>query len=485
MTCFRCRQSGPRRGVSWPEGYVCRRCYQQATRRRGRCPGCGNEHLLPGLDSVGTPICTSCAGITQDLTCGRCGEQDEPHRRGLCARCCLREDLTVLLDDGTGQVRPDMTGLLEAIVGQRRPRSALIWLRNPDVKRLLTGLARRQLELTHATFDADPAPRTAMHLRELLVQHGSLPQIDRTIVLFQNWLATTLAGYSPTTARLLGSFARWHHLRRMRDLSDHGRLKPGTALTARQQITVAGQFLNHLDTLEIAPARAGQGDLDAWLANGPSTRYTARTFVVWAVQARHLPPLRFPHRSASSTPVLSQDERLALLRQFLTTDEEPAAYRLAAVLLLLYAQPVTRMARLRLVDIEEADGTVSLRLGDEAAVLPAPVAALLQQHLSTRANVSTAANVDSPWLFPGYRPGQPLHQSYLMTRLRDAGVPLLAGRNNALRQLVLDMPPAVAAQALGYSPQVAEAHARNAGATWTSYAGSRKSKPGRETRSHD
>lgn len=366
-----------------------------------------------------------------------------------------------------------MTGLLEAIVGQRRPRSALIWLRNPDVKRLLTGLARRQLELTHATFDADPAPRTAMHLRELLVQHGSLPQIDRTIVVFQNWLATTLPGHSPEAARLLGSFARWHHLRRMRELSERGRLKPGSALTARQQITVAGQFLTHLECLGVTPAQARQGELDAWLAEGPSTRYTARTFVVWAIQAQHLPPLRFPHRAAKSTPVLSQDERLALLGRFLTTDDQPVAYRLAAVLLLLYAQPVTRIVRLRLVDIEALDGTLTLRLGEEAAVLPVPVATLLKQHLDSRPNVSTAANTDSPWLFPGYRPGQPLHQSYLMRRLRDAGVPLLAARNSALRQLVLDMPPAVAAQALGYSHQVAEAHARNAGATWTSYAAHR------------
>jgi len=483
VTCSRCRQSGPRRGVSWPEGYVCRRCYQQATRRRGRCAGCGNEHLLPGLDAAGTPICTSCAGITQDLTCSRCGQQDEPHRRRRCARCCLREDLTVLLEDGTGQVRPELTGLLEAIVGQPRPRGALIWLRNPDVTRLLTGLARRQLELTHATFDADPGGRTAMHLRELLVRHGALPPVDRTIVLFQNWLATTLPSYSPATARLLGSFARWHHLRRMRELAEHGRLKPGTALTARQQITVAGQLLTHLETLGIAASQARQSDLDAWLADGASTRYTARTFIVWAVRARHLPALRFPHRSANGTPVLSQDERLALLRRFLTTDHEPVAYLLAAVLLLLYAQP-TRLVRLRRDDLVGADGTATLRLGEEPVVLPAPVAALLRRHLDSRSNISTAANAGSPWLFPGYRAGQPLHQSYLMTQLREAGVPLLAARNSALRQLVPDMPPAVAAQALGYSPQIAEAHARQAGATWSPYAASCASKPARERQVH-
>lgn len=115
-------------------------------------------------------------------------------------------------------------------------------------------------------------------------------------------------------------------------------------------------------------------------------------------------------------------------------------------------------------------GTTTLHLGRDAVPVPEPLLALLTQHVEERRNTNTAANVDSPWLFPGYRPGQPLHRSYLMRLARNNGVHLLGGRNSALRQLVLDMPPTVAAQALGYSPQVAEAHARKAGTTWVTYA---------------
>ncbi len=84
--------------------------------------------------------------------------------------------------------------------------------------------------------------------------------------------------------------------------------------------------------------------------------------------------------------------------------------------------------------------------------------------------MATAANADSPWLFPGRGPGQPLNSQYLMSQLRHSGIHLLGARNSALRQLVLDMPPAVAAQALGYSAQVTEEHARHAGKTWVTYA---------------
>jgi len=309
------------------------------------------------------------------------------------------------------------------------------------------------------------------------MRHGALPARDPALTAFELWLQDTLPGYSPATRRLLQGFATWHHLRRIRGLAAAGKPAGGSTDTARQEITVAGQFLSHLESRQIPFSDVRQAHLDAWLAAGPGTRYTARTFVVWAVKGRHLPALHFPYRAARSTPVMTQEERLRLLRTFLHDHEHPAWLRLAAVLLLLYGQPVTRIGRLRVDDIAEQDGVLAIRFGEDPAELPSPVADLLRVHLSTRANTNTASNSGSEWLFPGYRPGQPLRRDYLMTRIRNAGVHLLGGRNSALRQLVLDMPPAVAAQALGYSPQVTEAHARNTGATWVTYAAYRSRRP--------
>ncbi len=44
----------------------------------------------------------------------------------------------------------------------------------------------------------------------------------------------------------------------------------------------------------------------------------------------------------------------------------------------------------------------------------------------------------------------------------------------AIRDLVLEMPPAVAAQALGHTAECTEEHAAQAGARWASYPVSRK-----------
>jgi hypothetical protein len=108
--------------------------------------------------------------------------------------------------------------------------------------------------------------------------------------------------------------------------------------------------------------------------------------------------------------------------------------------------------------------------------VPEPFADLVRRQLHARPNMMTASNQGSTWLFPGYRPGQPLHSSYLMRKLRDSGIHLLGARNAALRELVLEMPPPIVADALGYSAQVTEKHAEDAGRTWVTYASYRASR---------
>lgn len=474
--CVRCQRIVPRRGVSWPEGFICKRCYQQATRRHGLCPACRTRRLLPGLSPAGEAICVGCATIPKDFHCTRCNQEDEPYRKGLCTRCCLRDDLSVLLDDGSGQVHAPLIPLVEALCAQERPRSAMIWLRNPDVVAMLTAFANGSAPITYAAIDAMDSKRSALHLAELLAKHGILGDRNRVVALFQGWLDRAMPNYSPQAAKRLTAFATWHHLRRMRALADAGTLAPSAGDTAKQEVTVAGQLLTHLEQKDIDFKQLTQADIDAWLVEGPSTRYLARGFVIWAVKAGHLPVVTIPNRTASTSPILSQDERLSLIRRAVNGQDMPLALRVAASLLLLYAQPVTRISRLRVQDVVITEKDVGIRFGAEPASLPRPVADLVLRHLQARPNMATAANTDSPWLFPGRAPGQPLNSQYLMSQLRRTGIHLLGARNSALRQLVLDMPPAVAAQALGYSPQVAEDHARQAGKTWVTYASYRHTK---------
>lgn len=469
--CARCARTGMRFAVTWPEGSVCRRCYQRATRTHGSCAECGEHRLLPGMVD-GRPSCTDCAGIPKDFHCTRCGREDEPVRVGLCAHCCLADDLTALLADATGQICPTVLPLFTALTQQTHARSARTWLTiNPHATRLLQGLARGAVPLRHATFTDHPHPRKVAFLRELCIEHGLLDPVSLDIERFQTWLDSKLRTVNPVDARLIKQYARWVHLKRMQHLVDTGAVKKGTFLAARQSTTVALEFLRHIRASGLTPATCTQACVDDWLATGPTTRSLARGFVRWASAHRHLHPVVFPYRVARTEPIITQQQRLEHIARLLVPDCTLATdERAAALLLLLYAQPLARIAGMRLDQICDEHGLLTVTFTGDALTIPTAFAVIMRDHLAALPNKNTAAHRDSPWLFPGRRPGQHLHQNTIMNKLRQAGIDLRGARNAALRALVLDLPAPVVADSLNYSYTVTDKHRRNAGATFLDYA---------------
>lgn len=144
--------------------------------------------------------------------------------------------------------------------------------------------------------------------------------------------------------------------------------------------------------------------------------------------------------------------------------------RVAAVLMLLYAQPLTRILALTVDDILCDDGEVTVRLGEPPAPVPEPFASLLLRYAGQRLNLTTATNAGARWLFPGRRAGQPMTPDTVERRLRLAGIPALSGRTAALRHLVLQAPAPVIATMLGYKHQQAARVAAEAGSPWSRYA---------------
>jgi hypothetical protein len=193
-----------------------------------------------------------------------------------------------------------------------------------------------------------------------------------------------------------------------------------------------------------------------------------------------MPRLTFPARVSPAYPPLSQNQRLDLLRAVLDSDDQDLMSRVAGMLFLLYGQPLTRVVHLTLNDVRVSDGGVSLKLGEHPIAVPEPFGALVRRYLEARPNTSTAGNSDSSFLFVGYTPGKPLSPNHLAGKLRQCGVDLHAAKAATLRELVQEIPPPLAAQALGYRPQTMERHAVQAGNTWASYPAHR-SKTGYET----
>ena len=190
--CARCGRHG-HFAAHWPDGYVCRTCYDRVLRTHGRCPGCGQDAALPGL-ADGAAICTTCSGFSTSYACSRCGTEGKLHRGKLCTGCALHDRLGELLDDGTGQVRPQLLPLRDSLVSMANPLSGLTWLYGPAPADLLRRLGCGDIELTHDAFHQLQPWRAAAHLRELLMDCGLLPKVDKHIVGFERWLLDYLPG---------------------------------------------------------------------------------------------------------------------------------------------------------------------------------------------------------------------------------------------------------------------------------------------------
>ena len=187
-----------------------------------------------------------------------------------------------------------------------------------------------------------------------------------------------------------------------------------------------------------------------------------------------MPRLTIPAIPNAGRAPISQHERLELIRRALTDTTIELRTRVAALLLLLFAQPVSTLLRLTVDDIiDHDDGQLALRLGHPATPVPQPFAALLRQLLAARTNMNTAANPDSRWLFPGGRTGQPLTAGALNHQLQALDIPATRSRTAALREFTLQAPAPVVADALGYTTATTHRHHHAAAGTWNRYPGTR------------
>ncbi|MEU4396900.1 hypothetical protein [Kribbella sp. NPDC023855] len=461
----------------WPEGPICSGCFALACETYGHCTGCGVDRMLPGLSATGEGLCTDCAGGLGDYTCTRCGQEGWRHYAGICGRCVLTERLTTILDNGTGTIRPELTPLFESICAMPRPRSGILWLSRPHVLPILQALAHGDVPLTHDGLSTLTPWRSVAYVRDLLVACGTLRPIDRFLFLFEQWLPTWLDGIdNPEHRKLLHRFGTWHLLRRLRAAAQTGPIGHCRNQNARSHLRQAAAFLADLSAYGRSPQQCTQADLNRWFATAPrSAGQGARAFLRWAIDHHHIPRLTLPATVSGHSPPISNRQRIDLIRRIHTDHTIAAIDRVIALLILLYAQPLTRIVRLTLADITHDGDHLLIRLGDPPSPVPEPFADIITTYVSGRPNLATATNPDSQLLFPGRRAGQPIHPTSIRLRLQKLGIPNLNARTRAIRELLLQAPAPVVATMLNYNNQRATRIAAEAGTTYKTYAASRSS----------
>ena len=474
--CCRCGRHRHKAG-SWPDGYVCRACLDRAVQVRGTCPGCGQERALPGRRrGDGAAICPDCAGFSQSFTCSRCGYEGKLHGGQLCSRCTLSDRLSDLLDDGSGRIRPELVPLADALLAMDRPLSGIAWLftrkgQAGSPEDILRRLGRGEIALTHEAFQHVENWQAAAHLREPWWPAAcSPPSTSRS-----GCSSGGSAGTSPASRRWpcpdRPPVSHLGVLPRIRARADRKPLTTSGRHYAGAQVKAATAFLRWLSERNLDLASCRQADIDTWFAESKDAdRPGVRAFLRWCAAGKLTRTLRLPPAAIGHAAPISDDERIRHLGRILGGQDLPLQARAAAAIVLLYAQPLSRVVRLTLDDVIRDGGQVLLRLGEPPGPVPGPAAVLLLESIGSRRNMNTAANRNSPWLFPGRMAGQPMNPNALARLMRDIGIPPTAGRTSAIRQHVLETPSPVVADALSYRPATTARLAAQAGGTFSRYA---------------
>ncbi|MCH6470358.1 hypothetical protein [Sinomonas terrae] len=242
-----------------------------------------------------------------------------------------------------------------------------------------------------------------------------------------------------------------------------------TFLRSKQTVTVAIDFLNWLTERRIILAELQQAHLDAWQAEGPTTRGIADRFLKWAIKTHTAPPglKMVPHRRGTS-PRLSASAQDAALQQVVHTEQLTPRDRAAAILVIVFGQQIERVAALTWNDVTADQELVTVQLGTIEIGLPDPLDAPWRQLASELGHGLTAAHPNSNWVFRGTSPGRHINPGHLRQRLRTL-FSARAARLGTLHELTKLAPVPIIAEMLGYSPATIERHATDSAAAYAEY----------------
>jgi hypothetical protein len=312
-------------------------------------------------------------------------------------------------------------------------------------------------------------------LRDLLVACRALPYRDPGLARLERFAREAAASLEhPVDRKELRSFATWEVLRRARRKAERGQLTPAAVDNAKAAVSEAARFLHWLRDRGRSLDTCTQADVDLWCASGRKARRRIEDLLGWAGRRGIVHGVWVPKQPPRGAPgSLAEEARWAIARRLLTDDALDSEDRVAGTLVLLYAQPASRIARLQTSDVRETDGDLLLRLGRDAVLVPEPLAGLVRG-LPRRRQAGVAGRLTSPeWLFPGRLAGRPIHPEQLRVRLNALGIECRLGRNAALLQLGAEVPAAVLADLLGLHPNTAVRWVDLAGGDWTRYAAER------------
>ena len=451
---------------------ICGRCYRHPKRE---CGICGRTRRVALRTNDTSPdICPTCyqAPMVGCTVCGQhaLGRRTTRNGKAWCFACQATDRIDRLLAGPDGTISAGIKEVRDVLVTTQRPRSILNNWDRVESLSLLARLARQHDRLSHELLDAEGDRFSVSYLRALLVATGVLPDRDEHATRLRRFAAAVIDEVAdPRHQQTLGRYARWHVIARAKP-DRHGQLSPAVADRCRQEIRTAQRFIDHLEARGQTVNDAAQADLDTWLSK---RRGMHIRFPRWLLDNGYLSGLALPDPVPAAGPrsYVDQDEHWAFVRRMLNDETSGSVEdRAAACLVLLYAQPVSKIVALTTDDLTTGDDGTYLRLGPEPLLLPPPLDGLVTSLPVAKPFGAASTLADERWLFPGKWAGHHQHPTSLMGRLNKLGITTRASRNAAMLHLAATVPPAVFASLIGISVGAATRWTEYAGGNWTTYA---------------
>ena len=459
------------RTVHGPE---CVQCRQRRLRAKIDCQVCGLAGHPSGADGT---VCQRCAGERITQGCRRCGAEEQNYTAGLCPRCSVAERLETVVRTGDSGAVARLQPYLEALRNGPEPRSVLNWMGVSAGYQTVLDLAAGRVEISHEGLDRVERGQTTRYLRGALIRAGVLdprPEHSANLdALIRVQLAVLPEGEDRSHLRAFAVWQAGHdlHQRERRGLTTRASHK-----LTRSQITLAAQLIAWLHSNGGTLRDLDQHQLDQWLAEGSSMRPRVRSFVKWAHRGGLLPALQMPQaQTRSHVRPLDAEQRLQIVGALLSDEATDLRDRVAGCLVLIFAQPISRIAKLTAEDIHDDVEPVRISLGREPLELPEPLGALTVRLKHERPGLATTATGTSPsqWLFPGLRLDASIHPEHLRHRLKRYGITARSARAAALTDLAQVLPAAILADLLGISESQAARWTQAANGDWARYAAQR------------
>jgi hypothetical protein len=440
-----------------------------------QCATCGHVRRVYGRAPDGV-LCVTCFRARQ--RCRRCDGLGVGYR-GLCWGCLLADRVESL----RARVGPErgirLAAYLDALAASPNPASTLRWMHTPPYA-LVEDLVDGRLELSHEAFDqrqGDAGEGSAIaYLRAALVAHGALPARDEIVAAFDRWVGRALGALPDGRDRTtLTAFSTWHVARKLTATTARhdGAPPPSANKHARAQVTQAIALTLWLHGQQLGLADLRQDLLDEWLTAGTATRRAVNQFIQWLARSEPSPPLQIAWPVAvHNPPIASDEERLRALSSVLADRRVDPTVRFAAAAVLLFGQPLTRVAALRRDDVIRTDHSWQLCFGRRPVDVPALLDEVLADLTVAMRTARTAAS-PTDWLMPGRKHGTHVTPEELRRRLQVLDLPVRPGRRGALLALASELPAAVLAEHFAVHRSRAAQWTRAAGRDYADYVAAR------------